>query len=192
MTAFLVRPSAAFRDSYIEALREGFTGSGTRPSLPAEEIDAIAADFETHLGFLDRDGRAVHGDRGRVLPGVPSNMFWLVDNGVFIGSISIRARIDTHVLACYGGHIGYGIRPSKRRLGYGNRQLALGLRICRGMGIGVVRISCGDGNVGSRRIIEANGGLFLRRSEHPWFPGEPVLLFDIPLLEAEMLVGGTL
>ena len=69
-----------------------------------------------------------------------------------------------------------------RRRGHGTRQLNLALGITRGMGLGIVRISCAEGNTGSRRIIEANGGLLLRRGEPDWFTDEPFLLFKIPLL----------
>jgi predicted acetyltransferase len=176
--SFLVRPHTAFRESYLDALREAF-GMGSGPPRAADAIGAIAADFETHLAALDRDGQTSHEEAGRTLPGVPSNSFWLVDGSRFIGSISIRARIDTHVLARFGGHIGYGIRPSMRRKGYGTRQLALALQICRGMGIGTVRIGCAVDNTGSRRVIEANGGILLRRCEPAWYVDEPYLLFEI-------------
>lgn len=179
-TSCLVRPTPLFRESYLAALREGLD----IPAGPfdAQEIAAIAADFDAHLALLDKDGQTLHEHRGRGLPSVPSNMFWLVDGGAFIGAVSIRARIDTHVLAHFGGHIGYGVRPSRRRQGYGARLLALALDICRGMGIGVVRISCSVDNIGSRRVIEKNGGLLLRQCEPTWYVDHPYLLYEIMLV----------
>ena len=90
----LIRPTAAYRDSYIEALREGFA-SGGDPVPDAQMIAAVEADFDAHLRSLDRDGQTRFGYRGRDLTGVLSNTFWLVGDGAFIGSISIRSRIDT-------------------------------------------------------------------------------------------------
>ena len=179
-TAHLARPNAAVRASYLDALREGYAVGGSIPLAP-DTIAAIERDFPAHLKSLDRDGQTLHVDGGHALPGVPSNMFWLIDGGAFVGGISIRARIDTNALINVGGHIGYGIRPAMRGRGYGKRQLALGLDIARGMGIGLVRISCRESNHASRRIIEANGGLFIRRNEHR-LVDEPMLLFEIPLV----------
>jgi predicted acetyltransferase len=180
-TSFLARPSAAYIDSYLEALREGFH-IGLFPPLDEAQIAEIAVNFDAHLKSLDHDGQSPFEAHGRILPSVPSILFWLIDRGEFIGAVSIRARIDTHVLAHFAGHLGYGIRPSKRCLGYATRQLTLALAICRGMGIGVVRLSCGEDNIGSRRAIEANGGVFLRRCEATWYADHPYLMYEIPVI----------
>ena len=180
-TSYLIRPTPVFRESYLEALREGFR-RGMYPPFGEKDIAAIAAGFEAHLARLDHDGQSPFVENGRTMPSVPSSTFWLVDGAEFIGGVNIRARIDTPSLANFGGHVGYGIRPSMRRRGYGTRQLALALRICRGMGIGIVRISCAEDNTGSRRIIEANGGVLLRRCEPAWYVDHPYLLFDIVLI----------
>ncbi len=183
MTAasFLVRPTPVFRESYLEALREGFA-MNLRQALAEDAIKAIGFGFEAYLASLDHDGQAPYVEKGRTGPSVPSNTFWLVDGSGFIGSTNIRARADTHGLARFGGHIGYGIRPSMQRKGYGKRLLALALQICRGMGLGIVRISCAETNIGSRRIIEANGGILLRRCEPAWYADHPYLLFEIFLI----------
>jgi predicted acetyltransferase len=180
-TSYLVRPTPVFRESYLEALREGFA-VGRRPSRDEDKIAAIAGDFAAHLAGLDCDGQRLLTEKGRTGPSVPSNTFWLVDGVEFIGIVNIRARIDTPNLAHHGGHIGYGIRPAKRRKGYGTHILALALQVCRGMGIGVVRISCAEGNIGSRRIVEANGGVLLRRCEPACYADYPYLLFEIVLI----------
>lgn len=57
---------------------------------------------------------------GRNLPKgfAPESVFWLIDDEEFIGRASIRHELTPH-LREIGGHIGYEIRPSKRRQGYG-------------------------------------------------------------------------
>jgi len=177
----LVRPSSIYKDSYLDARHEGF-GVGRRTHWTEAQIEEIAGSFAAHLASLDSDGQSQHADGAKFHPGVPSNMFWLVADEVFVGGLSIRARIDTAVLVAFGGHIGYGIRPSLEGRGYGKRQLALGLSVCRGMGMGTVRISCREWNIGSRRIIETNGGILLRRCEPNAHCDEPHLLFEIPLI----------
>ncbi len=179
-TSFLVRPAAVFRQSYLDALREGFNGPSGVP-LNSDMIAAIADNFDAHLAGLDKDSQSTFEEAGRTLPCVPSNTFWLVDGAAFVAAASIRARIDTHVLANFGGHVGYGVRPSMRRKGYGTRLFAEALRICRGMGIGIVRVSCAEENTGSRRIIETNGGGLLRRCEAAWYAPRPYLLFEVVL-----------
>ena len=180
-STYLVRPTAVFRESYLEALREGFV-LGLRPVLEEDEVAAIAADFEAHLARLDTDGQSLYDHNGHTSPTMPSNTFWLADGAEYIGSVNIRARIDTPGLVHFGGHIGYGIRPAMRRKGHGTRILALALEVCRGMGISLVRISCAEDNAGWRRIIEANGGVFLRRCEPAWYADHRYLLFEITLI----------
>jgi predicted acetyltransferase len=179
--SYLIRPTPLFRDSYLAALREGFNGGSARHK-DESKIGAIAADFDAHLARLDNDGQTPHEEFGRTLASVPSLTFWLIDDCEFIGAVNIRSSANSHVLARFGGHVGYGIRPSMRRRGYGTRQLALALQICRGMGIGIVRISCAEDNVASRRIIENNGGVLLRHCEPTWYCEWPYLLFEILLI----------
>ena len=156
-SSYLVRPTAVFRESYLKALREGFV-LGLRPTLEEDEVAAIAADFEAHLARLDTDGQSIYAHNGHTSPTMPSNTFWLADGAEYIGSVNIRARIDTPALVHFGGHIGYGIRPAMRRRGYGTRILALALEVCRGMGISLVRISCAEAiraRAGSSRPMAA-------------------------------------
>lgn len=88
---------------------------------------------------------------------VPQSVYWLVDGTKFIGKTSIRHKL-TPFLKTVGGHIGYYIRPSERRKGYGKIILKLALRKARTLGIRNAVISCDISNLGSKKIIEANGG----------------------------------
>ena len=57
-----------------------------------------------------------------------------------------------------GGHIGYNIRPTERKKGYGTAILSLTLAKARGLGLKEVIVTCDSDNVGSLVIIEKNGG----------------------------------
>ena len=58
------------------------------------------------------------------------------------------------------GHIGYEIRPSKRRQGYDTKILRLGLEKARELDLHRVLVTCDEDNIGSKKIIEHNGGMF--------------------------------
>lgn len=60
---------------------------------------------------------------------VPSNVFIAVrisDNRI-VGIIDLRHHIDHPILSTWGGHIGYYVRPTERRKGYGKEMLRLNL-----------------------------------------------------------------
>lgn len=149
----LVRPSARYKDSFLEAVREAqASGSGLGDTLKWN-VDEIAADF----------GKVLH-DLARYEPGndlpegyVHSEYRWLVDGEEYLGRVSIRHTLHER-LRQFGGHIGYEIRPSARRQGNGALILKLALERARELGIDRALITCDVDNLGSRGVIEANGG----------------------------------
>jgi predicted acetyltransferase len=97
---------------------------------------------------------------GRNLPAdwVPQTTFWLVrDTQTIVGCSRLRHRL-TQFLAEYGGHIGFDVRPSERRRGYGTRLLQLTLAEARRSGLTRLLITTDEANVPSRRVMEKNGG----------------------------------
>ncbi len=99
--------------------------------------------------------------RGKNLPEgwIPATTFWLVrDDSIILGTSSLRHELTEH-LRRLGGHIGYNIRPSQRRKGYGTLILKLTLEKVRELGLTRVLITCDDDNTASVKIIEKNGGV---------------------------------
>jgi predicted acetyltransferase len=90
---------------------------------------------------------------------VPYTVYWLVEDRTFIGRLCLRHAL-TPALSRHGGHIGYVVRPSRWRQGYGTRLLALGLAEAAKLGLDRVLITCDAGNAGSQRVIERNGGVY--------------------------------
>jgi predicted acetyltransferase len=148
MPPFLTEPTLRYRDSFLAATRE-FQAEGRHTEL---DLGDARRHFPRYLqSWLDR---AQHPAPGMVA----ETVYWLIDGATFIGRLSLRHELNAR-LTQLGGHIGYEIRPSKRRLGYGKLILALGLERARLRGLERVLLTCDDTNLGSARIIESNGGL---------------------------------
>lgn len=90
---------------------------------------------------------------------VPSTLYFLVDeNHRIYGAIHIRHELNDFLLS-YGGHIGYGIRPSERKKGYASKMLSMALPKVKELGIKRALITCDKENIGSAKTILNNGGV---------------------------------
>ncbi|MBD5085352.1 MAG: GNAT family N-acetyltransferase [Clostridiales bacterium] len=76
-----------------------------------------------------------------------------------VAMIQVRHYFNEY-LEKYAGHIGYSVRPVERRKGYAKEALRLALPFCKEIGLDRVLISCEPDNLGSRRTILANGGVY--------------------------------
>jgi predicted acetyltransferase len=106
---------------------------------------------------------------------VPCTTLWWVDGDRYLARIAIRHQLNEFLLNV-GGHIGYDVRPSARRRGHATAMLRAALPVAHQLGIDRALITCDWDNVGSRKTIEANGGIFEdRRGVKPryWVPTFP-------------------
>lgn len=110
---------------------------------------------------------------------VPATLFFLMDGEKILGGIQIRHHIELPNLKEYGGHIGYGIRPSERRKWYATEMLRLALSEARKLWLDRVMLGCFDDNIGSIKTIEKNGWVFERYTE---FNGQKSRRYWIELL----------
>lgn len=97
-------------------------------------------------------------DPARAFNGIPSRSLLYMDDGVILGAISLRERLDDALLES-GGHIGYSVRPSARCKGHATRMLRLALYEYAARGVRRVLVTCDAANIASARVIEKNGGV---------------------------------
>lgn len=148
----LIRPIEKYVSSYADALAE----DELHPEDPHRQNSA--RHFRNSETVVER---ARNYEQGIGLPEgyVPATTFWLIDNDHFIGEICIRHEL-TPTLLKFGGHIGYEIRYSETRKGYGTKMLAMVLPWCKNeLHLPKVMLTCDDDNIGSQKIIEKNGGI---------------------------------
>ena len=153
MPIALATPSTGLFDSWAAAVAE-FGGV---------HIDGAGLELGT---TPDRDACAafvakaeLYGSPGAQLPEghVPCAYFWIVDDGEVVGFIAFRRELNDW-LRRFGGHIGYSVRPSRRRQGVARAALNLVLDRARQQGYDRVMLTCDDDNTGSYRTIEGAGG----------------------------------
>jgi predicted acetyltransferase len=144
--AALIEPTGELRREFL-AMAEEYARAGDERYRPALE------DFPAYLRALLGGARGVGLPPGRV----PHSTFWLASGRRLLGRSSLRHRL-TPELEDEGGHIGYDIRPSERRKGYGKLILALTLAEARRLGLSRALLTCDADNAASARVIEANGG----------------------------------
>ncbi len=161
----LVLPSVEYKDSFIEAVKEAKADTefprhnGWYHELSISDLES---DFESYVEKKNDQSE------GKNLPEgyVPQTVYWLVEKGEFIGSVRVRHMLNER-LKHIGGHIGYNIRPGKRRQGYGSKILELALPKAKELGITRVLLTCDATNVASRKIIEKNGGVLESQLPNP-------------------------
>ncbi|GAT74405.1 GNAT family N-acetyltransferase [Microbacterium hydrocarbonoxydans] len=154
MTIALIRPTTDLFDSWAEAVAEfggvHIDGSGMQAPVTPDRstLDALIEKAE------------LLADTSAALPegSVHNDLYWIVDDGELLGFLSFRHELNEWLREA-GGHIGYAVRPSRRRQGHASAALRLALARAREIGLDRVLVTCDDENVASARTIEGAGGV---------------------------------
>lgn len=160
----LIAPDGRFRRSFAAAMdefRAEGRGSADDRSVIGhylrERSGAFASDDA--FGEFAAEIRAQRlEDTPRPEGFVPDTELWWVEGDQFLGRIGVRHRL-TPMLLETGGHIGYDVRPSARRRGHATEILRQALAVAQALGIDPVLVTCDVDNIGSRAVIERNGGV---------------------------------
>lgn len=145
--ATLIEPTEELRAEF-QAMAEEYYLAGDPRYQPALE------DFPAFLRRLLDGTRGVGLAPGRA----PYSTFWLTSGRHPIGGSRLRHYL-TPDLEDEGGHVGYDIRPSERRKGYGRLILRLTLAEARRLGLSRALLTCDADNVASAKVIEGHGGV---------------------------------
>lgn len=142
----LVELSAELKDEFLEMAADHRAHGEDRYEHALEDFDDYLAELERYR-------------TGRDLPPshVSSSAYFLLVAGKLVGSGNLRHELNEN-LSVMGGHIGYAVRPSARRKGYGSLILALTLEKARARGLEKVFLTCDADNAASAKIIEKHGG----------------------------------
>jgi predicted acetyltransferase len=145
----LLPPNHNLIKSYFDFIKEMevlgekvWEGNMPKPYEPPEE-------------FVNRLNRA----ETKPEPGlVPETIYWAVQDNQVVGRIALRHILNDN-LREFGGHIGYEVRPSSRRMGVATEMLKQILETPKAREIGRVLLTCAPDNIGSNRTILSNGGV---------------------------------
>lgn len=161
MNLTLVKASHEYKDLIVDMLEEwtDFNANHRVNTSPAAIFRNPYDDFDYYRENLDLK------NPGEGL--VPDSTYFALDTdrNRMVGAIVIRHDLNEYLLH-FGGHIGYGIRPSERRKGYAPEMIKLSLRKCEDLGIQSVLIICDRDNIGSAKAIKNNGGVLENEVPH--------------------------
>ena len=144
----MVRVNRSTSNGLAEMARE-FEDAGDHRLKPAlEDPDAFFEHIERFESGIDLPPNRVR-----------QTHFWLIRGDRMIGASRLRHHLIPF-LEREGGHIGYEIRPSERRKGFGSENLRLTLREAASAGIRRVLLTTEPTNLGSIGVILNNGGRF--------------------------------
>jgi predicted acetyltransferase len=147
----LKAPSEEYADSFFEAMAE-FAAEGN-PQVSA------SLDQSQFPGYVQRLHEL---SEGKNLPDgyIPSREFWIIDGDGYAGRI-ILGLSYTPGPTRLGNHVGYAVRPSKRRRMYATQALEQLISEARRLKFSTLMPVCEATNVASRKVIERNGGVLV-------------------------------
>ena len=145
----LIKPTLEYENQAIEYIKEHYEYKSEINGVGG--LNRYLENYEEWLQKLE-DSRNLLATEEKV----PTETFFLIrinDNKI-IGMINLRLVLNEK-LRKFAGHIGYSIRPTERRKGYGKINLYLSLQECQKYGLKRVMLACDKHNIASAKTIQA-------------------------------------
>lgn len=163
MSIRLIDPCEEYENEFMKMLKEFREfGDGRIPYV----MHFGKESFTDILKAARDNSNGIH-----VLPDMEAaTTWWLAGEGRLLGVTNIRHKLNDY-LEYYGGHIGYGIRPSERNKGYATRLLSLALEKGAVFGLKNVLVICDSDNIASAKVIQKNGGVL---EDERIYEGKPI------------------
>lgn len=147
----LVKPDIWLREKFANMVKDY---NHSNEHIFSSDYYNINFNFENYIQDLKDLSNGIGLPQGYV----PSTEWWLINsNSDILGTVRLRHELGKRNFE-EGGHIGYDISPRFRRKGYGKVILKLVLEKAKELGLEKVLVTCDFDNIGSKRIIESNGG----------------------------------
>lgn len=185
MNVELISPEFGKLPAYEAALGNGWSPDPRRTDEAFTDM-LLAELRRDRRGFFEeliRTDDLVTLADGRTVPRLPTCFFWIWD-GTSCGTIELRFQRGTDDLPPYvAGHVGYSVVPWKQQRGYATMALGQLLPVAAGKGLSRITVLCNEDNLGSRRVIERNGGMLVKVGPHPSDAPERIKLhFELSVL----------
>lgn len=155
----LTRPTLDLHGAWARAVSEYAGAHVAGSSIPDDRVGDVSREG---CAWLVEKTRRDADLSAPPPPGrVHADAYWMTHGAErveVVGFIQLRHELNDFLRAV-GGHIGYSVRPSRRRRGHAGRALGLVLDRARELGLPRVMVSCEDANTASYRTIEASAGV---------------------------------
>ena len=140
------KPSFRLEDAYLEMCNDYIKNNDQEYTYRTiEEVRGkITSDQNYEIGKIPENR-------------LQSYCYWFMLDNTIIGTSRLRPKLNERFMHV-GGNIGYDVRPSYRRKGFGSEILRLTVGEAKKIGMKKVLITCNDDNIGSYKVIENNMG----------------------------------
>lgn len=154
MQLFLVKPDLMYYEKYNDMMKE-WVESNTQ--IAPWFLDTPFKTIEEFAKLVQKLDEYENANQDKEFCSTTS--YFVVDeNDKLIGAASLRHYLTIKGLNSWG-HIGYGVRPTERKKGYGTEILRLVLKEAKNKKIYSVLIGAHKSNVGSCKVIENCNGI---------------------------------
>lgn len=148
----LLLPNSKYIQSVFKAHQEQYRHG----EITKEIFDRVKSEIKDPVSFV-KTIRDKSKSKGLASGQLPFTRYWLIDGDEYIGTLRLSDNISQK-MKYHEGNMGYQIRPSKRKKGYGSEILRLGLVKAKSIGLKKVYLNCSKDNIASQKIIQKNGG----------------------------------